>query len=130
MEPKCGLESIFIAIENDVKKVRLFREGVEGLGPPGPWARVPRHTLVAEGCASTKQRFAENRRQGCSILRPEFPGAPYILDIWSSGGLGQTPKHACHRAPEGTVADMGRFVNHHVNQIMERFTWGFTNLPI
>ena len=32
MEPKWGLESIFIAIENDVKKVMLFREGLEGLG--------------------------------------------------------------------------------------------------
>ena len=106
MEPKWGLESIFIAIENDVKKVRLFREGVEGLGLAGPWAQAPRHLSVAEGCASTKRRFAQNRRQGCSILRSGFPRAPYILDIRNSGCLGQMPKHACHHAPEGTVADI------------------------
>ena len=35
MEPKWGLESIFIAIKNDAKKVMLFREGVDGLGPAG-----------------------------------------------------------------------------------------------
>ena len=28
MEVKCGLKSIFIAIENDDRKARLFREGV------------------------------------------------------------------------------------------------------
>ena len=105
MEPKWGLESIFIAIKNDAKKVMLFREGLRGWGwrEPGPQARGP--GSIAEGCASTKRRFAENRRQGCSILSPEFPRAPYILDIRSSGGLGQTPKHACQRALEGTVAD-------------------------
>ena len=94
MEPKGSLESIFIAIENDVKKVMLFREGVEGLGLSGPWAWARTHPYRAEGCASTKRRFAENRRQGCAILSPHFLGAPYILDIRSSGGLGQTPKHA------------------------------------
>ena len=72
----------------------LFRQGVEGLGPAGSWAQAPTHLSIDEGCPSTKRRFAENRRQGCSILSPDFPGAPYILDIRSSGGLGQTPKHA------------------------------------
>ena len=105
MEPKWDLESIFIAIENEAKKVMLFREGVEGLGLAGTWAQARGHGSVDGGCAATKRRFAENRRQGCSILSPDFLRAPYILDIRSSGGLGQTPKHACHRAPEGTVAD-------------------------
>ena len=72
----------------------LFREGVEGLGLAGPWARARRHLLGDEGGASTKCKFSFNRRQGCSILMPEFPRAPYILDIRNSGGLGQTPKHA------------------------------------
>ena len=40
MEPKWGLESIFIAIKNDAKKVMLFRGGVEGPGLAGGWARA------------------------------------------------------------------------------------------
>ena len=61
MEPEWDLELIFIAIENNVKTVMLFREGVEGLGLAGPWAQARWHPLVVDVCASTKGRFAENR---------------------------------------------------------------------
>ena len=57
MEPKWGLESIFIAIENDVKKVRLFREGVEGLGLAGPWARAPGHPFRRRGLSLDKTKI-------------------------------------------------------------------------
>ena len=60
MEPKWSLESISIAIETDVYKVMLFREGLEGPGLAGPWAQAPTHTSVDEGCPSTKHRFAQN----------------------------------------------------------------------
>ena len=61
MEPKWGLEQIFIAIKNDAKKVMLIREGVEGLGLAGAWARARCTISVDEGCPSTKRRFAQNR---------------------------------------------------------------------
>ena len=40
MQPTWEVESIFIAIEDDGRKVMLLREGVEELGLAGPWARA------------------------------------------------------------------------------------------
>ena len=79
MEPKWEVELIFIAIENETNKIMPFRQGVEGLGLAGAWAQARGHGSIGGGCPSTKRRFAENRRQGCSILRSEFSRARYIL---------------------------------------------------
>ena len=58
IEPKRDLEAIFVAIEDDGERVKVLREGFEGLELAGPWAQASSHTLVAEGGASTKCKFS------------------------------------------------------------------------
>ena len=58
IEPKWDLEAIFVAIEDDGKRVELLREGFEGLELAGPWARARTHLLGDEGGASTKCKFS------------------------------------------------------------------------
>ena len=70
MEPKWGLESIFIAIENDVKKVMRNLEG-EGV------LEARSSPVRSQVGASTKRQFFTTCRQGCSESSSRNRGSPF-----------------------------------------------------